>query len=208
MGNEYYDNDGYVYTKTGGSFEPKWDVLSQSQAREGADLNYSPSGYSSDGKPLYSRRESASSDGSSGDDGLSLAIAIIIFIMLVIIVIAAALILYVIVAPAVGAVHKEIKTKEGKQQIRNFAITMAVSMSLIILSVATSRALLGFYSNDWIRLIQFILTTTLWGVTLHYAIKREYWRPALDSCQFFGHSYVEESKRTFQGLQQLVRRYA
>lgn len=204
MGNEYYDKDGYVFTKTDGSFEPKWDVWSQSQPRVGGDLNNNPSGYTSDGRPLYTRRESASSDSSSSDDGFSLVIAII----LLIIVIAAAIVLYAILAPAIAAIRKELKTNEGKKQLRAFAITIAVSISLVILSVATSRSLLGFYSNDWFRLIQFVLTTIFWGVTIHYGIKREYWRPALESCRYFGRSYIEEFTKTFKSLGNTISGYA
>lgn len=211
MGNEYYDKDGYVFTKTRGGFEPKWDGWSQSQVREGADLNSSSSGYTPDGRPLYTKRESVSSDSgdSSSDDGALAFLVTIIFLFLIIIaVVATVLLLYFILAPTIAVIRKESKTNEGKEQLRNFAVTMVVTISLIIMSVTTSRALLGFYSNDWIRLIQFILTTTLWGITLHYAIRREYWRPALVSCEFFGRSYVEESKIAYRNLQHLIERYA
>jgi heme A synthase len=163
--------------------------------------------YTSDGKPLYTKRESVSSDSSSSDDGLSF-LAVIILIVLVITVVVTAILAYAVLAPAVAAIRKESKTSEGRQQIRSFALTVAVSISLSILSVATSLSLLGYFSSDLFRLIQFVLTIALWGITLHYGIGREYWRPALESCQYFGRSYIEEFKSTYRSLQHLVERYA
>lgn len=207
MGNEYYDKDGYVYTKSSGGYEPKWDVWTQSQVREGHDRETQPSGYSSEGTPLYKGRDSGSSSNSSSDDGFENALAVIAFIMLIIILISIILVIYAIVAPAISVIRKEAQTQYGKRQLRNFGITVAMTSFIIVLTIFTLGSLAGHYSNEWARLFQFVIAVLAWAFIIHLAVKRGFWRPAMEATRFFGRGYfnefillIEKGGKSLEGL--------
>lgn len=192
MGDEYYDKDGYVYTKSGGAYEPKWDFWAQSQARESHDMDNQPSGYASNGTPVYKGRDSGSGGSTSSegeaDGGLALLAALLLLAMLIVVVV----VIFVVVAPAVAVVRKGIRTQHGKQQLRNFGLTVLVTSTMLVLSVATISSLGGNYSNDWGRLFQFLITVVGWGAMIHLAVKRKLWRTALESTRYFSREYIYE----------------
>ncbi len=113
---------------------------------------------------------------------------------MVIIAIAVVLVLFVLVAPAILVIRKGMQTQYGKQQLRNFGITVLVTSSLTVLSVAAISSLGGNYSSDWIRLFQFLITVMAWALTIHLVIKRGFGHSALESTRYFGREYFAEMK--------------